>query len=428
MTVSPKEPQLFLQELEKLYAKKLPHWPLRSISAGAWKSFSQMGLPTKKWEAFQYLPLLQMYRFLPKRQESTADAAAVKMPQGISLLVKDGSFCPELSQTSALPKEVVVLPLSKAMGIYGTILANRMQKLQQEEKNPFALVNQAIEQEGIFIYVPPHIEVKDPVSIYYTAESGQAVFPKVQIFMGKGASMRISVSCHSKEDSWTNALMDISLDEGASLTRCFSALPNASSPWIFESVRAALKRDSRFHSYSLTSGSKTVREDLAVALEGENAEADLKGIWMLGESRQSHTHILVAHRAPYCRSNQHFKGVNASASKSSFEGKIYVKAKAQKTEGYQLNNNLLLSKKAEANAKPNLEIFADDVKASHGATISKLNEEELFYLKTRGLSLADAASYLVKGFCREILQQMPDRFMRESGEKVLNEIIRHGLD
>jgi Fe-S cluster assembly protein SufD len=138
---------------------------------------------------------------------------------------------------------------------------------------------------------------------------------------------------------------------------------------------------------------------------------------MLQQASQSHTHVFVEHAAPHARSLQKFKGVLKDIAQSSFEGKIFVRPVAQKTEAYQLNHNLLLSEGAIANAKPNLEIFADDVKASHGATFSQVDEEQLFYLKSRGLSSMDATQLLIRGFMQEMIDQIPIASVRHGVEK-----------
>ena len=155
----------------------------------------------------------------------------------------------------------------------------------------------------------------------------------------------------------------------------------------------------------MTEGAKTVREDYKIALNGENGEADLNGLWVLKEKNECHVNVMIEHVAPHCRSNQLFKGVLDDFARSSFEGKIWVRKEAQKTDAFQLNNNLLLSDHANADSKPNLEIFADDVKASHGSTMGQVDEEQLFYLKTRGFSKEVAEKFLVRAFCQEVLQK-----------------------
>ena len=174
-----------------------------------------------------------------------------------------------------------------------------------------------------------------------------------------------------------------------------------------------MKRDSQFTSHLVTNGSETVRYDYAVQLKGENGVAHLNGLWMLNGSSEAHVHVLMEHASPYCESLQHFKGALDGSSRSSFEGKILVRQEAQKTNSFQMNNNLLLSPGAQANSKPNLEIFADDVKASHGSTVGQLDDEELFYLRTRGYTKSEAEGILTQGFLRDIIEKIDQKDIRD---------------
>jgi Fe-S cluster assembly protein SufD len=182
---------------------------------------------------------------------------------------------------------------------------------------------------------------------------------------------------------------------------------------LLSDFKATLKSGSNLKHLALTTTGLLTRNRLRVSLLGEQAEALLQGLWNLLESHQCQTHVHVEHAAPSCRSLQKFKGVLKEQSQSSFEGKIYVHPIAQKTEAYQLNHNLILSDAAIANAKPNLEIFADDVKASHGATMSEVDDEQLFYLQSRGISKESARSLLIRGFIQEIIDQIPYASIRD---------------
>jgi Fe-S cluster assembly protein SufD len=150
-----------------------------------------------------------------------------------------------------------------------------------------------------------------------------------------------------------------------------------------------------------------------VQLAEENSSVSLQGLSMLTDQRQAHMHALIDHAAPHCESRQHFKSALAGQSQSSFEGKIFVRPIAQKTMAYQLNNNLILSDQARSNSKPNLEIFADDVKASHGSTVTQLSQEELFYLRSRGLPKEEAKSLLTHGFCKELIDALEIDSLRQ---------------
>jgi Fe-S cluster assembly protein SufD len=168
-----------------------------------------------------------------------------------------------------------------------------------------------------------------------------------------------------------------------------------------------------FKSISVTNGAATSREDYLIRLQGEAAEAYLYGVWTLDGNRQHHVNICLDHQEAACTSLQKFKGILSDTSRSSFEGKIYVHPQAQKTQAYQMNNNLVLGERAAAYSKPNLEIFADDVKASHGATIGQIDPEHLFYLQARGISAHMAQMLLVQGFKNEIIDLIPHFHLRE---------------
>ena len=243
-----------------------------------------------------------------------------------------------------LSSQCVLLPLEQAQKTYGLFLRNRGIK----------------DQEGLFFYAPPGSAISTPL---------QLSSPRLYIFLGEGASL--SLYDFSKEDRF---------------------------------LHVDLAASSQFTSVSHSTAGK---QTYTVSLNGEGASAELRGLLDLSGKEEGHVDVLMEHHAPHCRSRQHFKFVLQDQSRSSFAGKIYVHQAAQKTESYQLNQNLLLSDEAFASSKPNLEIFADDVKASHGATFSQLNAEELFYFRSRGFSEAEAKELLRKGFCQEILNFLP---------------------
>lgn len=199
--------------------------------------------------------------------------------------------------------------------------------------------------------------------------------------------------------------IEISLEESAQLD--LLNLVDGVGSWRFDTVRAVLKKSARFESLNLNFGIRRVRQSHRVWLKGENSQAELSGLWMLEKNQQGHTHTSIEHLAPHTRSMQHFRGVLNDYSQLSFIGKIRVEPQAQKTEAYQLNHNLILSQGACVNTKPNLEISADDVKASHGATVSQLDDNQLFYLSTRGMDRDAAKQLLIAGFCRQVIDKIP---------------------
>ncbi len=393
-----------------LESREVSEWT--PFQTQAWKLLEKVGLPQRKEEAFQYVSLRKLYESILLQDKKAIhkvplpELSALLMPETQSsyLVFIDGLFSPELSM---IPPSLVVLPLEEALkSSYGSFLKHRMNLLIEKEKDPWALLNAALCQKGAFIYVPSKTQLETPIQILNIQTEASLLYegPRIHLFLGAHAKAKIVSSFHFLEGSQTlhNDFLDVSLEESAFLSHVFSH-ENPCSSWGFSSFRATLKKSSRLTSSFITFGSPGFRRDYFISLQGEGSEADLKGLTALADHAQSHINIHMDHTTPSCRSRQFFKNVLAAHSLASFTGKIYVKREAQKTEAYQLNQNLLLSDQATVNTKPNLEIFADDVKASHGATVSQLDEEQIFYLRTRGVSLLEAKSLLTIGFCQEIL-------------------------
>lgn len=385
---------------------------LTQLRSRAWEHFLKLGLPTPKNEAFQYVPLGALFAGewdrCEKKEIEEKEIESFILPEckGSHLVFVDGYFSKTLSNTSEINKKIALLYLNEAMKSYGVFLQNRFSKLIKEEKDPFSALNAAMQEDGAFVYFPPGSLEEKPIQILQviTGEEGSPLLsPRLHIFMGKGSeAFFVQTTVHLKKNSYfRNDGVDLALEENAKV-RWLQLTDSSENVWHFGSFYATLKRNSSLKSFSFTSGSKTCRQSYKVQLAEEGASVSLQGLSFLQNEREAHTHVLIDHAAPHVYSNQHFKSVLFDQSRSSFEGKILVKKEAQKTEAYQLTNALLLSDKAYAYAKPNLEIFADDVKASHGATVAQLNDEELFYLQTRGLGRKEAKKLLVLGFCNEI--------------------------
>jgi Fe-S cluster assembly protein SufD len=389
----------FTDLLQDVFNKVCHGDPLKPLREKAWDHFLELGLPDKKSEAFQYLPLKQLYEksFALKPSEFKE-----KIPH--SIVFTNGVFRPELSDLSSLPQQVVVLPMLDAMRSYGTFLQNRLSKTLREENDPFSILNQALYPQGLFIYVPPKVVLETPIQCVMLSEGDATLsFPRIQIFVASDSEVKwIS---KAEGSGWMNSAIDIALEDSSRFyhydtTQKFQG-------WRFNHFRATLKRSSLLESVTITEAEAICRNSFRIGLGGEGATATLQGLWKLKEKHQAHTHVVMEHSAPNCHSLQKFKGVLADTSQSSFEGKILVRDIAQKTQAYQLNHNLLLGEYATAYTKPNLQIFADDVKASHGATISQVDEEQLFYLKSRGLPETQAKQLLIEGFCKEISNLVP---------------------
>ncbi len=304
------------------------------------------------------------------------------------------------------------------MKTFGAFLNNNWARSMKEELDPFAVLNAALHRDGAFIYLPPKQKIEAPIQILHLIDAHDEpmwILPRIHVFAGAFSEAKLysTQDVLSGEKYCLNQVMELNLEEGALLQLGSSAYKQNSGIWKFEAIRALLKRSSSFKSVDINQGGETSRYDYKVLLTQENAEVSLSGAALLNESDESHTNVLIDHQAPYCRSMQLFKGICTDFSRSTFEGKILVRKQAQKTEAFQLNNHLLLSDRAIAYSKPNLEIYADDVKASHGATVGQLDREQLFYLKARGFSDYEAKELLIKGFYKEVIDLLEFPYLKQ---------------
>jgi Fe-S cluster assembly protein SufD len=363
----------------------------------SWDLFEKLGAPQRKSEAFQYV------RFGETVTPEAAQETPVERSGSNTIVFSNGFF-----QFASLPAGVICLPLSQAMQTYGLFLQNRFSKMLLEETDPLAALNGAFHEKGAFLYIPPLKKLEETIEIEHWFSSSLATYPRLHIYLGKGASLKLSQKIVAPEqDLFCNGYFDIALDEGASFQLCKVGAFSKQTTFL-ESLRVSLKKGSHFVSTSSEKGGALYRSSYRLTLLEEESEALLQGISQLKGDEQHHRHITIHHAAPSCKSRQYFKGVLKDQSISSFEGKIIVDPIAQKTESYQLSKNLVLSDEASVFTKPNLEIGADDVKASHGATIAQLSEAELFYLRSRGIALEAAKKLLIDAFCAEIEGALPN--------------------
>lgn len=398
----------FLASLYNCLDKINPVHPLTPLRTKAWDHFLELGLPTKKDDAYQYVPLRRLYEksFLPPERTnfSQEEIQSYLHPecQESWVVFINGYFIPHLSK---LPKKVIALSLSDALKSYGPLLQSRWSKTLQEERDPLAILNLAIHSEGLFLYIPPQLKLKTPIQALFLATEDCLAPARIQLFLGAQSEVEW-ISTTAGNGHHLN-LLDLALEQNASFIQT-----EISSGWHLNFLRTTLKKESRLKHLNLSLGNHFSRHSLEAILQGEGSDVLLQGLSHLKQEGQTHTHIRVEHAAPHARSMQKFKGALEDQSNLSFSGKIYVHPNSEKTEAYQLSQNLILSEGAIANAKPNLEIFNPDVKASHGATVSQIDEEQMFYLRSRGLSCEQARRLLVHGFIQEMIYQIPHPFLR----------------
>ena len=289
--------------------------------------------------------------------------------------------------------DVLAYSLEDALMTFGAQLQVKQEKLVAAEEDPFALLNAAHSKEGLFVYVSP--DQKKRAVLSHRGEAGM-LYPRFFVHVGRNSELHLTFNQFGE---MANRFFDFTLEENAKLFVHFSSFANAQ----LDTIRGSCKRDSFFKSVSVQQASAFLRQDYHFSLDGVNACCELYGV---SKAEQAHTYVLMKHCAENTRSSQKFKAVVDEKQRASFEGKIFVEKQAQKTDAYQMNQVLLLSPHAKAYSKPNLEIFADDVKASHGATVGQIDPEEIFYLQSRGISKKDAKKLLIEGFIQEIINEI----------------------
>lgn len=366
-------------------------------------------LRRRAWDRFLEVGLPQAVRSFNQGQKTLLSKEKLKiLPECLAshIVFVNGWYCPELS---ILPKGCQVMSLTQASKTFTGITQASFTKLLKEEKEGLALLNAAVSQEPAFVYIPPKCIVTAPVQILSVVDCppNSWAMPRLHLFMGASSEMTLTQCTQvlQGEELFHNAATDIILEDNATLHFSLDDVHNEVRGQFFDTVRLRLMQHATLKSCQLAATGSSFR-DWYVQLEGSGAEAHLAGVWLLDGADRVTTNVVVDHRAPHARSLQLFKGVLSGKANSLFQGKIRVAKNALKTEAYQLNNNLMLSDEAVAESRPNLEIFADDVKASHGATTGQLDTEQLFYLKSRGVSEKRAKALLIAGFCREVIENV----------------------
>ena len=389
-----------MQSIEELFLQNTGTFSL--LQKKSKERSQELGYPHQVKTQLPYMPLHRLARaYDPVLQEDWQSYIVPECAHSY-LVVIDGIWRKELSCVTAI-SQVRVLSLQEAWkGSYASWLSYRTEQWIKEEEDPFVLLNGLHVQDGLFLYVPPRIQIETPVQILFIQHQACYVRPRVHLFLGAHAHM----TCFTRlmPHQLFNGVFDIALEEGA----CCSLVRDQHIQRGSIASRSSLKKESRLNMLLCNKGGEAVQEEEKILLLGKEATATLQSIAIVSDHQQAHLSVSMEHRAPHTYSHQLVKHVLSDFAKTSFTGKIVIDQEAQKAEAYQLHNSLLLSDDgAMAASKPSLKIFADDVKASHGSTVSQVDQEQLSYLQSRGIAKKTAHALLVKGFYRDVLDKIP---------------------
>jgi Fe-S cluster assembly protein SufD len=340
------------------------------------------------------------------------------------LVFVDGQFVPALSTPGA--EGVVVVPLGPAFETHRDLLEPQLCRLADFRADPFRAINTAHLADGALVLVRANAVAKGPVqAIFAGAQAGVAVHPRCLLVAEQGSEVTVLEDYVGLHDgaACVNAVTEIAVGPNARVRHVRRQHESAQSFHI-ATCAVRLERDASYRAVSIALGARLSRYNVSVVQAGEGADCQLDGLALIGARQLADTHSLVDHAQPHGTSRQLHKCIVGGHAHAVFNGRIVVRQGAQRTDSAQASRNLLLSRRAHVDTKPQLEIFADDVKCSHGATVGQLEAEELFYLRSRGLSEPAARALLTYGFAAEVVNRIPVPSVAEA----LRRTVVHGIE
>lgn len=415
--------------------------PIHEVRSEAIRNFEAKGFPSKKEEAWKYTSLnsLQKVNFsiFPK-EETNLEYKDVKKYflheiDTYKIVFVDGVYSSYLSETTHDGVDVCLMSSAFSKPMFRQVLEVYFNKAANKDESLTSL-NTAFSKEGAYIYIPKNKMPKKPIQILHLATGNEAALmlqPRNLIVAEDNAEVQIIERHQSltENEVFTNSVTEIFAGKDA-IVDYYKVQNDALTASLIDNTYISQKDSSVVRVHTFSFGGKLIRNNLNFYQNGERIDSTLKGVTILGDKQHVDHHTLVHHIQPNCESHQDYKGIFGDNSTGVFNGKIIVDKIAQKTDAFQQNNNILLSDRATINSKPQLEIFADDVKCSHGCTIGQLDDEALFYLRTRGIPKKEATALLMYAFANNVLQSVRIPELKARVNKIIaNKLgVRVGFD
>ncbi len=396
---------------------------IKTIKKISLQKLIDIGFPTQKVEDWKYTNIIQIIEknfkpsnlteywknseIIEKSKRAIESDQIISNLSSLQLVFIDGHFIEQLSNAQK-SQNLELLPLQKALKEKTEIIQNHFNKYAQIE-NGFNALNNLFFSDGILLNVKDNTIEDEPIVVIFiqSGEEEQIINPRNLIVVGNNSKARVIETFISLKNipNFTNTITEIFISENSFLEH-FKFQNESLSSYHIGKIQTQLEKNSNFTSHNFTFGGLITRNDINIVLDGEGAESHFYGLYFVKDKQHVDNHTLVDHAKPHCLSNEFYKGILAENSRGVFNGKIIVRKGAQKTNAYQSNKNLLLSGNAKIDTKPQLEIFADDVRCTHGATVGQIDEDSLFYLRSRGIDEKNARSLLVNAFANEVLYNM----------------------
>jgi Fe-S cluster assembly protein SufD len=407
-----------------------PRW-LSQARESALAQFERLGFPTTRLEQWRFTSVMPIAeRRFVLAADGAAEAAATRVaplshPAAHAVCV-NGRFARQLSSAATLPG-VQILGLEAAIAANPAAIEPYLGKLSPTQTHAFVSLNTAFLRDGIVVFIAPGVVLEQPLELIFIAVAeGDATVshPRLLIVAGEHSQATVLERYVGTGSALTNPVAEIWLGAHAVLDH-YKLQEEPVDSFHTASMFVDCARNGNFSSHSLTFGGGLVRNDIMARLDGEGIDCTLNGLYVGRGKQLIDNHTTIDHAMPHCGSHEVYKGILSEQARAVFNGKIIVRPDAQKTDAKQTNKALLLSDEANINTKPELEIFANDVKCTHGAAIGQLDEAAMFYLRSRGLSAADARAMLVHAFAGDILNRVKIAPVREYLEAILPARLPH---
>ncbi len=391
-----------------------PEW-LNALRASAADRFAEIGFPTRRDEEWRVTPIAPIVETPFQNKPGTLTAEELQPftyagLTGSQLVFVNGAYQAQLSRLDTLPQGVTVGTLADALASGNASLEAHLGRYAQFRSQAFVALNTAALKDGAFIHVPRNVVVDAPIHLLFvTTTDGAATVahPRTLILADDNSQVTVleSYAGPAGQMYLTNAVTEVVMGANA-LVDHYKVQQESSVAYHVATLQVQLARGSNFSSHSIGLGGAIVRNDANAVLGGEHGECTLNGLYRANGRQIVDNHTSIDHAMPHCNSHEIYKGILDGHSRGVFNGKIFVREDAQKTDAKQTNKTLLLSPDAQINTKPQLEIFADDVRCTHGATIGQLSADALFYLRARGIPIDQARDLLIYAFAADIASRV----------------------
>jgi len=422
--------------------KESPAWKgswTRPLREAAITRFAEIGFPTlqeEEWRKTSVAPILRVpFAAQPAYSANGFTAKALERYtfepwECTHLVFINGHFAPGLSRLRPLPEGVIVEPLAQALEKRRDEIEPHLARHADDRHHAFAALNTAFMQDGVYVRIADGASIEEPLHLLFISMSrGEPVvsYPRNLIVAGKGSRLSIVESYVGPHHDlyFTDAVTEIVAGEDAAVDH-YRLQRESEKAFHVAVLQADLGRYARLGSWNISLGGELVRTDVNALFGAEGGEVRLDGLYITGGSQHVDNHTLIDHASPGCTSHELYKGVLDDRSRGVFDGRIIVRKDAQKTDAHQTNKNLLVSEDALVDSTPRLQILADDVKCTHGATIGQIDEDAMFYLRTRAISEAAARNLLIQAFVSEVLRGMRIEPIRAGLECLLFTRLRKG--